>query len=42
MRSRVRFYESVLGRPVMHRDKGMAGFETGSLRRYVEQGNAPV
>jgi hypothetical protein len=42
MRSRVRFYESVLGWPAVHRDKGMVGFETGSLRRYVEQGKAPV
>jgi predicted enzyme related to lactoylglutathione lyase len=43
----VRFYESVLGWPVVHRDKGnrdkgMVGFETGSFRLYIEQGKAPV
>jgi catechol 2,3-dioxygenase-like lactoylglutathione lyase family enzyme len=36
----VRFYESVLGWLVVHRDKGMVGFETGSFRLYVEQGKA--
>src|ERR1700689_68651 len=34
----VRFYELVLGWPIVHRDKGMVGFETGSLRLYVEEG----
>ena len=42
MRSRVRFYESVLGWPVVHRDKGMVGFESGSFRLYVDPGKAPV
>jgi len=42
MRSRVRFYESVLGWPVVHRAKGMVGFESGSFRLCVEQGKAPV
>jgi catechol 2,3-dioxygenase-like lactoylglutathione lyase family enzyme len=36
----VRFYELVLGWPIVHRDKGMVGFETGSLRLYVEEGKA--
>ncbi|MBL6750842.1 MAG: hypothetical protein ISP90_09990 [Nevskia sp.] len=33
----VRFYESVLGLPVMHRGESMVGFETGSFRLYVER-----
>lgn len=36
----VRFYEAVIGWPVLHRDKGMVGFETGSFRLYVEKGTA--
>jgi catechol 2,3-dioxygenase-like lactoylglutathione lyase family enzyme len=35
-----RFYELVLGWPIVHRDKGMVGFETGSLRLYVEEGKS--
>jgi predicted enzyme related to lactoylglutathione lyase len=35
-----RFYESVLRWPVLHRDKDIVGFETGSFRLYVEKGKA--
>jgi catechol 2,3-dioxygenase-like lactoylglutathione lyase family enzyme len=34
----VRFYEAVLGFVVSSREEGMAGFETGAFRLYVEAG----
>lgn len=34
----VRFYESVLGLPVVHRSETLVGFDTGSFRLYVEPG----
>jgi catechol 2,3-dioxygenase-like lactoylglutathione lyase family enzyme len=36
----VGFYQSVLGFPVVHRDKTLVGFETGAFRLYVEKGIA--
>jgi catechol 2,3-dioxygenase-like lactoylglutathione lyase family enzyme len=36
----IRFYETVLGLPVVHRDETLIGFETGSFRLYVERGVA--
>jgi catechol 2,3-dioxygenase-like lactoylglutathione lyase family enzyme len=33
-----RFYESVLGLPVVHRSDTMMGFETGAFCLYVEKG----
>ena len=34
----VRFYETVLGFPLAMREARIAGFETGSIRLYVEAG----
>jgi catechol 2,3-dioxygenase-like lactoylglutathione lyase family enzyme len=36
----VRFYEEVLGLPVVHRSERLVGFETGSFVLYVEPGEA--
>jgi catechol 2,3-dioxygenase-like lactoylglutathione lyase family enzyme len=36
----LRFYNKVLGLPVVHRSKTVAGFDTGSFCLYVEKGNA--
>jgi catechol 2,3-dioxygenase-like lactoylglutathione lyase family enzyme len=36
----VRFYQSVLELPVVHRDKTLVGFDTGAFTLYVEQGAA--
>ncbi len=36
----VRFYESVLGLPIVHRDSTLVGFESGSFRLYLEKGAA--
>jgi catechol 2,3-dioxygenase-like lactoylglutathione lyase family enzyme len=36
----VRFYETVLGLPIVHREKTLVGFETGSFRLYIEMGAA--
>jgi hypothetical protein len=36
----IRCHEAVLGWPVLHRGKDIVGFETGSLRLYVEKGQA--
>ncbi len=36
----VKFYESVLGLPVVHRSDGLVGFETGAFCLYVERGEA--
>jgi catechol 2,3-dioxygenase-like lactoylglutathione lyase family enzyme len=33
-----KFYESVLGLPVVHRGEALMGFETGSFCLYVEKG----
>jgi catechol 2,3-dioxygenase-like lactoylglutathione lyase family enzyme len=37
-REAIRYYESVLGLPVTHRDEKLVGFETGSFCLYVEKG----
>src|ERR1700728_655606 len=36
----VRFYEQTLGFAVASRSEGLVGFETGSIRLYVEKGKA--
>ena len=36
----VRFYEDVLGLPVVYRSERLVGFETGSFCLYVEPGEA--
>jgi len=36
----VRFYETVLGLSIVHREKTLVGFETGSFRLYIEMGAA--
>jgi catechol 2,3-dioxygenase-like lactoylglutathione lyase family enzyme len=36
----LRFYETVLGFAVASRSPGMAGFDTGALRLFVERGPA--
>jgi len=36
----LRFYETVLGVPLVMREATLAGFETGSIRLYVEAGAA--
>ena len=38
----LRFYETVLGFPLAMREATLAGFETGSIRLYVEAGEAHV
>jgi predicted enzyme related to lactoylglutathione lyase len=32
------FYQSVLGLPIAYQDKTIVGFETGSIRLYIEKG----
>jgi catechol 2,3-dioxygenase-like lactoylglutathione lyase family enzyme len=36
----VRFYESVLGLPIVHRSESMVGLDAGAFRLYVEKGPA--
>ncbi len=36
----IRFYESVLGLPIVHRDATLVGFDAGAFRLYVEKGPA--
>ncbi len=36
----VRFYETVLGFPIAHKDGSIVGFEAGASRPYVEKGSA--
>jgi catechol 2,3-dioxygenase-like lactoylglutathione lyase family enzyme len=36
----VRFYESVLGLPIVHRDESLVGLDAGAFRLYVEKGPA--
>jgi catechol 2,3-dioxygenase-like lactoylglutathione lyase family enzyme len=34
----VRFYETVLGLPVVHKSPSLVGFDAGAIRLYVEHG----
>jgi predicted enzyme related to lactoylglutathione lyase len=34
----IRFYETVLGLPIVRRDASMVGFDAGAFRLYVERG----
>jgi catechol 2,3-dioxygenase-like lactoylglutathione lyase family enzyme len=35
----LRFYEKVLGFPIVHRGEAIVGFDTGSITLYVENGD---